>query len=260
MQLAEVELGRQGYKILKEIAHVSLLVPSCTQLIKRYGMNTAMRDTINSIIEILQQSLPQIATLDSIAQNQQCLIARIVSISLRLMYRLLIAHVDTIESLQEEYLQEIKPLIAKAMRWAADKHLSLLDHHVNELVRQHNVQWGRTRAILVVAHAANESLIEKSYFNNTLAHHTQSLPDEMTDNTVYTVECPPSLFGQIDIEKTLLQDFLAKSEFDKKVGKQVFEDPTRLFRDILAESAIETLDDLQDRNRTSGCPMQKHKE
>jgi hypothetical protein len=221
-------------------------------------MDLAMKDEINRIMEILEQSLPQIATLDSMTASQRCVIARIATSSIRLMNRLLIADIDTLESLQEEYLHEIKPLIAKAMQWAADEHLSLLDHHVNDLARRYGIVWERTRVILVVAHAPNEGLIEKSYFNNTMAHHTQLLPEQMKDNYVYTVECPPSLFAQIDIEKTLLQDFLAKSEFDKKVGEQVFEDSTYLFQDILVESAIETLEDLKQRDRSSGCPMQKH--
>jgi hypothetical protein len=259
LQLSEVELGRKSYKILKEIAHAALLVPSCTQLIKRNGMNAAMKDTINGIIELQQKSLVQIATLTSMEQSQQCLIARIASISLRLMKGLLITHLDKIECLQEEYLHEVKPLITKAMKWAADEQLTLLDQHVNDLVSRHGILWARTRAIIVVAHAPNESLIEKSYLNNTFAHHLQSSPEEMRDHAVYTVECPPSLFGQIDIEKTLIQDFLAKSEFDKKVGKQVFDDSTRLFKDILAESAMETLDNLHDRNKISGCPMQTYK-
>jgi len=259
LQLSEVELGRKCYKILKEIAHAALLVPSCTQLIKRHGMNAAMKDTINGIIQILQKSLTQIATLTSIEQSQQCLITRIASISLRLMKGLQFANLDTIKSLQDEYLNEVKPFIAKAMKWAADEQLTLLDQHVNDLVSRHGILWSRTRAIIVVAHAPNESLIEKSYLNNTFAHHMKSSPEEMTDNAVYTVECPPSLFGKIDIEKTLIQDFLAKSEFDKKIGKQVFDDSRGLFKDVLAESARETLDSLQDRNKTSGCPMQTHK-
>ena len=256
VQLSDKPLGQNRYKMLKEIVHTVLFVVSITRLIREnQGLTLRITDKIQAALNQLQGVLSQVSDLTELSLEQQCIVSRIASASIRILNQLCSVDRDSIESLLQSYVKQVSPLQAQAMKWASDEQLRLLDQEIRDLAAKHPIVWQRTRALLVVAHGPNESLIEKDHINQIFAAQTQSSPSKMKDRYVYSVECPPPLFGQIDIVKTLLKDLLAKSELDRDIASVVFGDPAHLFKDVLAEPAVETLEDLKTGHDC--CPMSK---
>lgn len=227
------------------------MVPSLTQLIRQ---SQDVNRQIKSAREILQVILAKKSDINeelrSLNSGQLCVLRQLCKLSLEYIDELSTTEIHDLSARQTVYLGKTKPLIAKTMQWAAEEQLRLLNEEVQNLVILHHLDWIRTRAVLVVAHQPNQDLIEASYCKKVFAEHLGLPPEQMKDNYVYSIECPPPLLGHLDIEKDLLQNVLAKCEWDKVIGKEVFNDSTAVFKDLLAEPAKQVLEEMQVR-----CPV-----
>jgi len=246
MRLSHTLLGQNNYKVLKEIAHLALMMPSLTQLIRQ---SQDVSCQIKSVREILQVILAKKSDLNedltTLNSGQLCVMSQLVKLSLEYIDGLSSTAIHDLCTRLTVYLAKTKPLIAKTMQWAAEEQLRLLNEEVHNLADIHRLDWARTRAVIVVAHQANQDLIEASYCKKVFAEHLGLPIEQMKDNYVYSIECPPPLFGHLDIEQDLLQNILAKCEWDKVIGKEVFNDSTAVFKDLLAEPAKQVLEEMQ---------------
>ncbi len=224
----EKELDTQDYLMWKEYSHIPVLINCTLQPV------VARKTKLADKIDILAQLMDRLVKVSALTDEANSAIVNKNLGLIRSTINLIEYSVSspTERGLQEalaHYLELNQPILDDNLINAVNDRKQTMEEAVRSWILRHSINLRTSRVIIIGTHGPRKNLLEQILFEDLYAEKEQ---EKIENEFVYYVEMLPTQFKQLDIQKDIIEGFLASSESNKQIGQSMLDSRQAMFEDI----------------------------
>lgn len=242
-KINEKQVIRDQYTHIKQIVHVPVYIETLLH-------TTSPRNHAKKLLELKQLQNKLLLASKKLPDTKDKII---LQKSIGVISELCDNNISEYSFLLKKYLNEIANEVEDVCAQATSIQIKdSLDRVTRQWISDYKINMEASRVLIVGTHGPKEGRIEMQYYEALYNHYHMK---NVENDKLYYVESLAKHIPSIDIQKDLIEEFLAKEELNKIYGVSRYGNCKWMSGDVLSKHAGSSVHGLFAGMKTMKCPL-----